>query len=161
MSVVADSIQRLSPGANACDQEREDCKDFSRWKIGRDRDAIGPGKCFSGGQCLEKSLFADNMTAVGDKEELEVGIEVTKEVMARFEERNNDGKDFGTKEGGKIRMIGCWMGWKEDVKNRLTRAGCAWFKVRQRFVGSRLLKKKQARVVEACVETALLFDCQV
>ena len=115
--------------------------------------------------CVEKSLFADDTTAVGDKEELEVGIEVTKEAMGRYEERNNDGKeevlDFGTEEGNKVRMLGCWMGWREDVKNRLVRAGRAWFKVRQRLVGSRLSKKKQARVVEACVETALLFDCQV
>ena len=38
---------------------------------------------------VEKSLFADNTTAVGEKTELEVGIEVTKRIMKQFEERNN------------------------------------------------------------------------
>ena len=33
--------------------------------------------------CVEKSLFADDTTAVGDKEELEVGIQVTKEPAGR------------------------------------------------------------------------------
>ena len=68
---------------------------------------------------VEKSLFADDTTAVGDKCELEVGIEVTKEVMGRFEERNNDDKeekvDFGSEESGKVRMLGTWLGWREDV----------------------------------------------
>ena len=85
--------------------------------------------------------------------------------MASFEERNNDDKeevlDFGSETAGTVRMLGCWMGWKEDVDKRLARAGKAWFSVRKRLVGSRMSKKKQARVVEACVETSLLFDCQV
>ena len=66
---------------------------------------------------VEKSLFADDTTAVGDKKELEEGVRVMK-----FEERCHDGKeevlDFGTEEGGKVRMLGCWMGWEEDLKNR-------------------------------------------
>ena len=47
------------------------------------------------------------------------------------------------------------------MSNRLSRAGRAWFGLRKRLMGSRLSKRKQARVIEACVETALLFDCQV
>ena len=114
---------------------------------------------------IEKSLFADDTTAVGDKKELEEGIKITKDVMGRWEERNNDGKEevleFGTEESGGIRMLGSWMGYKEDVSNRLKRAGMLWYKVKNRLIGSKLSKKKQARVVEACVESALLFDCQV
>ena len=72
---------------------------------------------------VEKSLFADDTTAVGEKTELEVGIEVTKEVMGRFEERNNGDKeesvDFGSEESGAIRMLGTWLGWREDVEKRL------------------------------------------
>ena len=94
---------------------------------------------------VEKSLFADDTTAVGEKEELDVGIEVTKEVMGWFEERNNDDKEevveFGSEESGNTRMLGTWLGWDEDVKNRLTRAGKAWFRLRNKLVGSKMSKK--------------------
>ena len=68
---------------------------------------------------------------------------------------------FGSEESGEVRMLGCWMGWKADVKQRLTRGRKAWWKMKRRLVGSKLSKKVQARVVEACVESGLLFDCQV
>ena len=58
-------------------------------------------------------------------------------------------------------MLGCWMGWKEDVEQRLLRARKAWWKMRNRGVGSKLSKKMQARVIKACVESGLLFDCAV
>ena len=113
---------------------------------------------------IEKSLFADDTTAVGEKQELSVGVEVTKGVMNRFEERNNDKEeavDFRLDDSGGVRMLGTWLGWKEDVDNRLARAGKAWFRLRSKIVGSKMSKKMQARVVSACVESALLFDCQV
>ena len=114
---------------------------------------------------VDLSLFADDTTVVGDEEELEEGVEEIKRVMSQFEERNNDDKEekliFGSEDSGEVRMLGCWMGWKKDVSQRLSRAGKAWAKVRGRLVGSKLPKKMQARVVEACVESALLFDCQV
>merc|ERR1711911_400803 len=60
-----------------------------------------------------------------------------------------------------IRMLGCWMGWKADVEQRLARGRKAWAKVRGRLVGSKLSKKMQARIIEASVESGLLFDCAV
>ena len=57
-------------------------------------------------------------------------MERTKEVMAMFEERNNDDREeeliFGGGESGNIRMLGSWMGWKEDVEERLKRGSMAW-----------------------------------
>ena len=53
-----------------------------------------------------ESLFADDTTEVGDKKELEAGVQVVKEVMASFEERNNDDKDFGSEQAGGVRMLG-------------------------------------------------------
>ena len=53
------------------------------------------------------------------------------------------------------------MGWKEDVAQRLARGRKAWFKVKSRLMGSKMGKKMQARVVETCVESGLLFDCAV
>ena len=85
--------------------------------------------------------------------------------MSRFEERNNEDKEevleFGTEEGAEVRMLGCWMGWEKDVQNRIARARKAWYKVKPRLIGSKLSKRMQARVVEACVESTLLFDCHV
>ena len=104
-------------------------------------------------------------TVVGDEEELEEGVEIVKRVMGDFKERNNEDKEerleFGKEGSGDIRMLGCWMGWSEDVKQRLARGRKAWGKLRKRLVGSKLSKKVQARVVEASVESGLLFDCAV
>ena len=114
---------------------------------------------------VEKVLLADDTTAVGEKQELSVGIEVKKEVMNRFEERNNDNKeeavDFGSDESGGVRMLGMWLGWKEDVDNRLARVGKAWFRLCSKIVGLKMSKRMQARLIAVCVESALLSDCQV
>ena len=56
-------------------------------------------------------------------------------------------------------MLRCWMGNTEDLKQRKARAGKAWFKVKQQLKRSRLHKRTQARIVQACVESAILFDC--
>ena len=67
--------------------------------------------------------------------------------------------EFGKEEGKKIRMLGSYIGW-EDISQRLRRSGLSWFKIRNQLRGSRLSKKTQARIVETCVESTLLFDCQ-
>ena len=71
------------------------------------------------------------MTVVGRKKEIEEGVKKTKELMAFYEERNNDSKEeellFSDKESGKIRLLGSWMGWKEDVEERLKRGNRAWW----------------------------------
>ena len=48
---------------------------------------------------------------------------------------------------------------KEDIKNRKKRANGIWFKVKKQLKNTRLSKRTQAKIVEACVENALLFDC--
>ena len=84
--------------------------------------------------------------------------------MGRFEERSNDQKeeclDFCMEESDSIRVLGSWVGMKEDVNMRLRRAGGLWAKVNEQLKNTRLSKKWQARIVLACVESALLFDCQ-
>ena len=98
-------------------------------------------------------------------DELDEGVQTTKEVMGWFEERNNDGKEerlvFGEEESKKIRMLGCWMGWSEDVSQRLKRGGRAWWITKQRLKGSKITKRLQAKIVEASVESSVLFDAQV
>ena len=96
---------------------------------------------------------------------MEIGLPAIKEVMGWYEERNNDDKEeevlFGTEEGGKIRMLGTWLGPDNDIKQRKKRAGAAWFKVKGQLRGSKLSKKAQAQITQACVESTMLFDCHV
>ena len=113
---------------------------------------------------LDKGLFADDTSIVGKKAELQQGVDETKRVMAEFEERNNEDKeehlDFGIEGSGKVRMLGSWMGEAEDTNQRMKRGGAAWMKVKNRLKKSRMSKRMQARVIEACVESTVLFDCQ-
>lgn len=113
---------------------------------------------------VDKSLFADDTTPAGKKKEMRYGLEIMKEEMGEYEERNNDDKEeyleFGTIESEEIRMLGCYMGAKKDVDMRIKRAGAAWFKIRKRLKKARITKRMQARVIEACIESTLLFDCQ-
>ena len=113
---------------------------------------------------VSNCLFADDTSVAGKRKELERGVRITKEAMAKFEERNNEDKEeevvFGTEESGNIRMLGTWLGPKEDVNQRLKRAGNAWRLVKNRLKKSKLTKKMQSRIVQACVESTALFDCQ-
>ena len=114
---------------------------------------------------IARGLFADDTTIAGNKKELDTGVAETKAIMGKFEERNNDDKEevleFGTEESNEIRMLGVWLGEEEDVKQRLKRAGHSWMKIKNQLKGSRLSKKMQAKIVESCVESTLLFDCSV
>ena len=57
---------------------------------------------------IARSLFADDTSIVGNRKELEQGVRVTKEVMADFEERNNDDKEeklvFSAEDSGSVRI---------------------------------------------------------
>ena len=109
-------------------------------------------------------LFADDTTVVGTKGEMDESVRRVKEVMGRWEERNDEDKEevleFGTEEGDEVRILGSRMGEKEDVRNRIRRAGMLWGNVRGWLKGYRLSKRWQGRIVQACVESSLLYDCQ-
>ena len=112
---------------------------------------------------IKSALFADDTTIVGTKGEINEGVERIKSVMNKWEERNNDDKEealeIGTEEGEEIRVLGSWMGVKEDINNRTGRAGLLWANAKGWLKGSRMSKRCQARVVETCVESSLLYDC--
>ena len=80
--------------------------------------------------CVDLSLFAGDAMPVGDVEYEEV-VEVIKRVIGEFEERNNDKKEkrlvFESEGSGDIRMLGCWMGWRKDLSQRLAREERAWW----------------------------------
>ena len=70
--------------------------------------------------------FADDTTILGNRLEIEEGTKTIKRVMGEFEERNNEEKErlsFVTEEDKSIRMLECWIGAEEDMKNRKKRAG--------------------------------------
>ena len=114
---------------------------------------------------VDKSLFADDTTPTGKKKELDRGIEIIKKEMTRVEEANNEDKEetlvFGTEEGGQIRMLGSYIDAKCDLKQRMKRAGNAWRKVKVQLKNSKMSKRLQARIVEAVVESTILFDANV
>ena len=136
-----------------------------------------PGGSFAGAKVWEKggrecktvrmknALFADDTTIVGMSGELNEGVRLVKSVMNEWEERNNEAKEevleFGTEEGGGVRVLGSWVSASADVGNRIKRANGLWWRVRSWLKGSRLTKRWQGRVVEACVESSLLYDCHV
>ena len=95
---------------------------------------------------------------------MDESVRRVKEVMGRWEERNNEDKEevleFGTEEGDEVRILGRWMGEKEDVRNRIRIAWMLWGNVKGWLKGSRLSKRWQERIVQACVERSLLYDCQ-
>ena len=68
---------------------------------------------------IDSGLFADDTTIIGKKKEIDQGVDETKRIMSMFEERNNEDKeeilDFGTEEGDKIRVLGCYMGEEVDL----------------------------------------------
>ena len=135
-----------------------------------------PGSSFAGNKVWEKggtetaeeeidsALFADDTSVIGKEDEIDEDVRITKEVMGNWEERNSDDKEeelkFDTEEGAEIRVLGSWIGTKQDIKNRKTRAGKLWGKVKNWLKGSTLSKRWQARVVDACVCSSLLYDCQ-
>ena len=114
---------------------------------------------------VDTGLFADDTSGIGKKEELEAGMIIVKENMKRVEEKNNDSKEetiiFGSEEGGKVRVLGSYLSPAEDIKQRIKRANGAWIKVKNQLKGSRMSRNMQARVIQAVVESSLLFDCQV
>lgn len=135
-----------------------------------------PGSSFAGVKVWEKgsaeakcvrvssALFADDTTILGMKGEIDEGVRAVKVVMNKWEEMNNDDKEecleFGTNEGNEIRVLGSWVGTDADVRNRVKRANGLWWRVKGYLKGSRMSKRWQARVIEACVESSLLYDCQ-
>ena len=161
--------QAVMRQAEACRQEQSgDVGVPWRWVPGGS--FAGSGIWKKGGkECksvrLSCGLFADDTTVVGMSGELNEGVRYVKSVMNEWEERNNDAKEevleFGTDEGGDIRVLGSWVSASADVRNRIKRANGLWWRVKAWLRGSKLSKRWQGRVIEACVESSLLYDCQV
>ena len=106
---------------------------------------------------LMESLFADDTTVIGK------ATQVMKESLALFEERTNDAKEerarLGTMEANNIRMLGVYLGRKEDISQRLRRGALIFTRTRKRFTKSQLSKRTQALVVDTCVKGTMLFNC--
>ena len=114
---------------------------------------------------LTMSLFADDTTIIGMSDEIEEGKQIIEKVMGEFEKRTNESKEekmeFGTKDSEEIRMLGTYMGNEHDTKMRIKREARTWMQIRKRCMKCKLSKKTQAKVVEAYVESTILFNSAV
>ena len=50
---------------------------------------------------------------------------------------------------------------EHDTKMRIKRAARTWMQIKKRFMKRKLSKKTQAKVVETCVESTILFNAAV
>ena len=112
---------------------------------------------------LEESLFADDSTLLGWTEELAVGKETVKAEMMKFEEKCHNGKEeyiaFGSETANCTRMLGTLIGRKQDRAARIKRGYWAWSKVRRWLWKTKVSKRTKAIIVQAVVESTMLFDC--
>ena len=114
---------------------------------------------------ITESLFADDSTLIGWTSELKLGKEVVKQAMKDCEEKCHDGKEesisFGTEAANKTKITGTRIGRKDDLKARVQRGNAAWYKTKKWLWRSKLSMRTQALVVQAVVESTMLFDCMV
>ena len=112
---------------------------------------------------LTESLLTDDTTVIGKAREIDEATLVMKKSLALFEERTNDAKEerakLKTMEANNIRMLGVYLGRKEDIAQRFRRGALIYVRIRKRFTKSRLSKKTQALVLDTCVESTMLFNC--
>ena len=107
-------------------------------------------------------LFADNISVVAQKGETDECVRVTKEGISKWNERNNEDKksvELGREQSEDVRILSSWVGNKSDVRNRIRRGGWIWSTVKGWLTVSLLSIRRQASVVEGCVESSVLYDC--
>ena len=113
---------------------------------------------------LQSILFADDTTVFGTRDQMEKEKRIVKANMRRLEEKCHDGKEetllFGERKSQDIRILGSYVGRATDLAKRKERGNKALWTTKRRLKGSTLPKKLQARIVDACVESTILFDCQ-
>ena len=114
---------------------------------------------------IVESLFADDTTILGTKEEIFIGRSNVMEVINMFEEKCQPDKEehlfFDESESESIRMLGSFVGRKKDNQERLKRARHGVWKVKKRVWKTKISKIIQARIAEVVVESSVLFDCTV
>ena len=85
--------------------------------------------------------------------------------MTDYEEKSHDGieesMDFGSEACNKTRMLGTLVGKTKDLNARISRGNQAWFKVKKWLWKSNLKKRTRAVVLQATVESTILFECVV
>ena len=114
---------------------------------------------------IVESLFADDTTILGKKNEIFKGRDIVVDVMSRFEEKCHPDKEehvyIGERASETTRMLGIFIGREKDTQERLKRGRQAVWNVRKRLMRTRLSRKTQAAIVETVVESSVLFDCGI
>ena len=113
---------------------------------------------------ITEALFADDTTLYGERREMKEGKEIVKRSMKNFEEQCHEGKEehlaLGTSAGGEIRMLGTWIGRKQDMQQRTKRGRFALMTIKKRLKNTTITKKTQAMIVQVVVESTMLFNCE-
>ena len=95
------------------------------------------------------SLFADDTTITGMREEVEESKQIIEKVVGEFEERTNESKEekmeFGAEDSEEIRKLGTYMGIEHNTNMRIKRAARTWMKIKKKFMRCKLIKKTQAK----------------
>ena len=114
---------------------------------------------------IVESLFADDTTIFGKKNEIFRARDIVVDVMSRIEEKCHPDKEelvyFGERATETTRMLGIFIGREKDTQERLKRGRQAVWKIRKRLMRTRLSRKTQAAIVETVVESSVLFDCGI
>ena len=112
---------------------------------------------------ITESLFADDTTVLGKACEVDEATQFIKESLALFEKRTNDAKKerarLGKMEAKNIKMLGVYLGREKDIYQRLRKGALIFARIRKHFTSSRLSKRTQALVLDTCVESTMLFNC--
>ena len=108
---------------------------------------------------IDNALFADDSTLLGLLEELASEKEVIKAETLKFHDGKEEVIAFGCETSAKTRMLGTMLGKKEDRAARIKRVYTAWTKVKRWLWRSSLKKRTRTLIVQAVVESTMLFDC--
>ena len=111
---------------------------------------------------IVQSLFADDTTLLGAKDEIIIRRDRAMDVMNMSEEnaiQTKRGIYSLVKVSESIRMLGSFVGRRKDTQERLKRARYEVWKVKKRLWRTKMSKINQARIVEVIVESSVLFDC--
>ena len=78
---------------------------------------------------------------------------------------SHDGKEehlaLGTQEGGESRMLGTWVGRRQDLEQRKKRGRYALITIKKRLKNARLTKTTQAMIIQAVVKPTMTCNCEI
>ena len=86
---------------------------------------------------LTEALFADDTTIYVERAEMKEGKKIFKRCLKNFEEQCHEGEEehlaLGISGGGEFRILGTWIGRKQDVQKRTKRGRYVLITIKKRL----------------------------